>query len=68
MEKNTGKEEVIISKFDVENKLFYMVDHGDGEYSLCLPLLDGKIVVYEEHKNSWNSFLKITTAESKPFR
>lgn len=50
MEKNTGKEEVIILKFDVENKLFYMVDHGDGEYSLCLPLLDGKIVVYEEHK------------------
>ena len=27
-----------IKKFDEENKPFYMVDHGDGEYSLCLPL------------------------------
>ena len=27
-----------IKKFDAENKPFYMVDHGDGEYSLCLPL------------------------------
>lgn len=27
-----------IEKFDAENKPFYMVDHEDGEYSLCLPL------------------------------
>ena len=27
-----------ITKFDEENKPFYMVDHGDGIYSLCLPL------------------------------
>ena len=27
-----------IKKFDAENKPFYMVDHGDGEHSLCLPL------------------------------
>ena len=27
-----------VKKFDEENKPFYMVDHGDGEYSLCLPL------------------------------
>ena len=27
-----------IKKFDAENKPFYMVYHGDGEYSLCLPL------------------------------
>ena len=27
-----------IKKFDAENKPFYMVAHGDGEYSLCLPL------------------------------
>ena len=27
-----------IKKFDNENKPFYMVDHEDGGYSLCLPL------------------------------
>lgn len=27
-----------IEKFDAENKPFYMVDHEDGVYSLCLPL------------------------------
>lgn len=27
-----------IRKFDEENTPFYMVDHGDGIYSLCLPL------------------------------
>lgn len=27
-----------IEKFDTENKPFYMVDHKDGVYSLCLPL------------------------------
>ena len=27
-----------IKKFDTENKPFYMVDHENGTYSLCLPL------------------------------
>ena len=27
-----------IIKFNQENPPFYIVDHGDGEYSLCLPL------------------------------
>ena len=27
-----------IKKFDEENKPFYMMDHEDGVYSLCLPL------------------------------
>lgn len=27
-----------IKKFDEENKPFYMVDHENGVYSLCLPL------------------------------
>ena len=27
-----------IKKFDEENKPFYMVDHDNGVYSLCLPL------------------------------
>ena len=27
-----------IEKFDAENKPFYMVDHEDGVYSLCIPL------------------------------
>lgn len=27
-----------IKKFDEDNKPFYLVDHKDGEYRLCLPL------------------------------
>ena len=27
-----------IKKFDEENKPFYLVDHENGVYSLCLPL------------------------------
>ena len=35
-----------IKKFDTENKPFYLVDHEDGIYSLCLPLssLKGKYI------------------------
>ena len=38
-----------IKKFDAENKPFYMVDHEDGTYSLCIPLssLNG------EYKDFW---------------
>ncbi len=45
-----------IKKFDEENKPFYMVDHGDGEYSLCLPLSSLKGEYHDFRQEAFNQY------------
>lgn len=45
-----------IKKFDEENKPFYMVDHGDGIYSLCLPLSSLKGEYYDFRQEAFNQY------------
>ena len=45
-----------IKKFDEENKPFYMVDHGDGVYSLCLPLSSLKGEYYDFKQEAFNQY------------
>ena len=45
-----------IEKFDAENKPFYMVDHEDGVYSLCLPLSSLKGEYYDFKQEAFNQY------------
>ena len=45
-----------IKKFDEENKPFYMVDHGEGEYSLCLPLSSLKGEYHDFRQEAFNQY------------